>query len=358
MHSLIESCFRVVCVVLMCTGCDSVDGLLWAYRKRFRTWRKGEKQTYWEFASDLAKPFDCWCAALGVNDYEGWRELIVLEQLKNALPEHISNYISDQKVKTVANAAALADEYVLRHRRGFGERRLFGQNPRVHDGGGLGDVAHSGLGAVGSSVKGAFAEDHRGREGRTCNYCNKKGHLKVDCYALQAKANSNRQSVSQPKVKVASMAVSVPSSLPLVVNGGLQVGTRSQRPELESYRHFLSGGFVSMVGSDIRVPVKILCDTAAYDTFIEASVLPFTNDSDTGSCIPVLGMGLNVLQVPMHNIMLYSDLFQGQAVVGVCPALPMEGVSVLLGNGLAGARVWADMPPQLEVDSPCGKTTA
>lgn len=70
-----------------------------AYRKRFCTWRKGDKQTYLEFASDLAKHFDRWCAALGVNGYEGLRELIVLEQLKNTLPEHISNYISDQKVK-------------------------------------------------------------------------------------------------------------------------------------------------------------------------------------------------------------------------------------------------------------------
>ena len=131
------------------------------------------------------------------------------------------------------------------------------------------------------------------------------------------------------------MAVLVPSSLPLVVNGGLQVETHGQSPEMESYRHFLSDGFVSMVGSDIKVPVKILRDTAAYDTFIEASVLPFTNESDTGSFIPVLGMGLNVLQVPMHNIMLYSDLFQGQAVVGVRPALPMEGVNLLLGNGKA-----------------------
>lgn len=54
-------------------------------------------------------------------------------------------------------------------------------------------------------------------------------------------------------------------------------------------------------------------------------------------------MGLNVLQVPMHNNVLYSNLFQGQAVVGMRPALKVEGVSVLLGNGLSGAHVWADV---------------
>lgn len=56
------------------------------------------------------------------------------------------------------------------------------------------------------------------------------------------------------------MAVSVPSSLPLVVNGGLQVEMHCQSPEIGSYRHFLRDGFMSMVGSDIKVPVKILCD--------------------------------------------------------------------------------------------------
>ena len=99
-----------------------------AYRKCFRTWRKGEKQTYLELAGDLARHFDRWCAALEVSDYDGLCELIVLEQFKNTLPEHIANHISDQKVKTAATAAALADEYVLRHRCGFGERRLFSQH--------------------------------------------------------------------------------------------------------------------------------------------------------------------------------------------------------------------------------------
>lgn len=37
--------------------------------------------------------------------------------------------------------------------------------------------------------------------------------------------------------------------------------------------------------------------------------------------------------------------------MGVHPALPVEGVNVILGNGLAGARVWVDVPPQLEVDT-------
>ena len=72
-----------------------------------------------------------------------------------------------------------------------------------------------------------------------------------------------------------------------------------------------------------------------------------------GSYIPVLGMGLNVLRVPLHKVMLSCDLFQGEMAVGVRPALPVDGVTMILGNGIAGSRVWADVaPPAVVVSSP------
>lgn len=50
---------------------------------------------------------------------------------------------------------------------------------------------------------------------------------------------------------------------------------------LESYRPFITEGFVSMVGSEVKVPVTILRDTAAFDSFILAGVLPLSDESDT-----------------------------------------------------------------------------
>ncbi len=38
-----------------------------------------------------------------------------------------------------------------------------------------------------------------------------------------------------------------------------------------------------------------------------------------GSFIPVFSMGLNVLRVPLHKIMLFPDLFQGEVAVSVRP---------------------------------------
>ncbi len=60
---------------------------------------------------------------------------------------------------------------------------------------------------------------------------------------------------------------------------------------------------------------------------------------------------MKVLQVPLHKITRHSDLFQGEIAVSVRPALPVEGITLILGNGEAGGRVWADTPPSPVVSS-------
>lgn len=96
-------------------------------------------------------------------------------------------------------------------------------------------------------------------------------------------------------------------------------------------------------------PVRILRDSGASQSFILEHVLPFSAVTDTGNRTPVLGVSLVPLSVPLHQLMLSSDLLNGEVVLGVCKSLPMEGVDVVLGNNLNGARVWKDGPPALVV---------
>ena len=59
------------------------------------------------------------------------------------------------------------------------------------------------------------------------------------------------------------------------------------------YTLFVSDGFVSLVGDAHRVPVKILRDTGASESFIRQAVLPFSSDSDTDSVAFIQGIGLH-----------------------------------------------------------------
>lgn len=41
------------------------------------------------------------------------------------------------------------------------------------------------------------------------------------------------------------------------------------------------------------MPVVILRDTGAFDSFVLQATLPFSEETDTGAFIPVLGMGMS-----------------------------------------------------------------
>ena len=51
-----------------------------------------------------------------------------------------------------------------------------------------------------------------------------------------------------------------------------------------------------------------------------------------------------VLEVPLHEVNIKSSLINGNIVIGTCmrPSLPVEGISLILGNDLAGERVMVD----------------
>lgn len=92
-----------------------------AYRQRFRMWRKTEKQTNLEFAWDLTAHFTRRCSSLNKNSFQHLCNVIVLEQFKNSTPDNTATHIAENKVETAMEAAALADDYILTHRRSFGD---------------------------------------------------------------------------------------------------------------------------------------------------------------------------------------------------------------------------------------------
>lgn len=53
-------------------------------------------------------------------------ELLLLEQFHDTLPERTATYLSERNVKTLTEAAAIADEYALTHKvRGDRHREVF-----------------------------------------------------------------------------------------------------------------------------------------------------------------------------------------------------------------------------------------
>uniref|UniRef100_A0A8C9ZWI8 SCAN box domain-containing protein n=1 Tax=Sander lucioperca TaxID=283035 RepID=A0A8C9ZWI8_SANLU len=95
-----------------------------AYRQRFRGLRKTQSQSYVDFAREKGILFDRWCAACKAANLSSLRELMLLEEFKNCVPERTTVYLN--KVSTLQQAATLADEQRLQIFRGA----LWGRGPR------------------------------------------------------------------------------------------------------------------------------------------------------------------------------------------------------------------------------------
>lgn len=293
-----------------------------AYRQRFRNHKKALNQTFVEFARDKESLFDRWCSASKVTDFAGIRELILLEDFKNTLPERQVVHLCEQKVATLAQAAVLVDEYTLTHKSAF-------TPPRVGD--------RTFVPSVQSPARPSPTSSSSPKDVRECFYCHQKGHLIATCPVLSNRDRRPMTSGNKPK----GVGL-VCSKRPPVKSGA---GSARSKPD-RLYSPFLLTGLVSLSGmeSDQR-PIQILRDTGAAQSVILTDALPWSSETSCGSQVLMQGIEMRTLPLPLHWVHLTSDLVSGHFRVGVMDTLPVKGVTLLLGNDIAGGKV----TPLLEV---------
>ena len=66
------------------------------------------------------------------------------------------------------------------------------------------------------------------------------------------------------------------------------------------------------------------------------SVLPLIENSFTGANVLISGVEMGVLEVSLYEVNIKSSLINGNIVIGMGPLLPVVGISLILGNDLAG----------------------
>ena len=109
-----------------------------------------------------------------------------------------------------------------------------------------------------------------------------------------------------------------------------------------AFEPFTSSGTVALSEThSVRKPVKILRDTGATQSMILGKcITTFSCRLSCGTDVLVQGVGGNVTTAPLHNVYLESDLFSGNVKVGICSKLPDKGISLILGNDVAGGKVF------------------
>ena len=122
----------------------------------------------------------------------------------------------------------------------------------------------------------------------------------------------------------------------------------------EPVNPFVSKGSVSLSKEGVQVPITILRDMGATHSLIVEGTLPLSKEIATEATMFIQGMGLAPISVPLHTVFLHCGLVTGPVVVGTRPSFPVQGISILLGNDLAGSRVTPDLSvtsnPELTTD--------
>uniref|UniRef100_A0A674NL88 Gypsy retrotransposon integrase-like protein 1 n=1 Tax=Takifugu rubripes TaxID=31033 RepID=A0A674NL88_TAKRU len=290
-----------------------------AYRQRFRRLRKRHDHTFTEFVREKETLFDRWCLSSGVTDFGELKHLVLMEDFKNCLPEAVSTFLNEHKTSDVFKAAILVEEYTLTHKPVFLDRPFSkvggGRASRV-----VSEGREASIGGFESERRPAFSDTSEqkdkgelfGKGEIKCFYCKKKGHIVAECPMLEQKGRRKAKLVN------------------LVNSRRDNVGASAGAVELADFAPFVMDGYVSLPGHGSEVPVKILRDTAASQSFILAGVLPLGPGSAVGSDVPVLGFGMEDLNVPLHRVCIRSDLLSGEVTVGVRPAFPVQGVAFLV----------------------------
>ena len=329
-----------------------------AYRQKFRTAKKQYDQTHVEFAHDKEQLFDKWLTSKNVDkDFDKLRQLMLIEEFKQCIHSDIKTHLDEHKIDNLNEAATMADDYAITHKLSFSK---FNSNVSNRPGQARApyfnkqnfNKTNDGKPKPWSSEK-VTNVTHKPQEqkpetfkpGPMCSYCKKKGHLISECWLLQKKEDKNKSFPNAFSVKQSPVHNFVAKKPEILEE-------RSESEEImEEFKPFVSEGFVSLIGEEDNLqPIKILRDTAASQTLILEGVLPFSQQSSVDADVLVEGVDLQYINVPLHNVNLKSDIVSGPVTVGIRPSFPVKGISMLLGNDLAGTKV---VPDPIVSKQPC-----
>ena len=366
-----------------------------AYRQKFRNYLKYDSKTHVEFAREKENLFNRWCHSKEVGqDFKKLKQMVLLEEFKDKVRPDIRSHLDEQKVEELEKAAIMADDYALTHK--MSSKSGNPQQKRYHCSGNRENISRN----MDDRKRQGKSTENVGLVSKveplkpiSCGHCGKPGHIITNCWKLGGKTpcehcgRFNHKSedcrIAKNKLQKEVKPTGLTSLKGLKVspfnesenqkgvkvkplidrnnfvekNKGIKVNPlhndksciedeispNTESDYMENYKPFISEGVVSLVGDEnSSQKVKILRDTGATQSLMLDSVLPLTENSFTGANVLISGVEMGVLEVPLHEVNIKSSLINGNIVIGMRPSLPVEGISLILGNDLAGERVMVD----------------
>ena len=326
-----------------------------AYRCKFRALTKNSDTSHLEYARLIREALTRWLRATKVESFESLVELFLLEKFVSSISKEVSVHVLEKQVKTIEEAAQLADIFLLAHK---------GTSNKAHTGTGTGKPpygkGHNKANGKDESDKGHSPSSPRSprKSQLQCSFCRRPGHTQDRCFKrISVKATPGEKSkttltVGAEKENKEEETDDTDRPVALVSNNNnnvslsgdvfsqLSTESRACAPvsEVRMSNPFISSGFVDAEGKS--VPVTVLRDTGAMQSLIRDDVV---SGVDTGKRVLLRGI-TGQATVPLRRYVLRTDCFSGPANLAVFKDLPVNGVDVILGNDLGGDKVTGEVP--------------
>ena len=155
-----------------------------AYRLKFRARKMSEGETHVEFVRNKERLFDKWVKAKNVcGDYEKFRQLMLLEEIKQCIHPDIQLFLDDQEIGDIYGAADKADYYSLTHKisnKSFKQSSSY--RPVKHDYSQNNRDSNRNFLHQRDSVDYKPSNTPANYRPKECSYCHKTGHNEHECY--------------------------------------------------------------------------------------------------------------------------------------------------------------------------------
>ena len=381
------------------------------YRKIFRDFKKEPEQSHVDFLRIKEKHFDRWIRSKNVNgEYEKLRNLMLTEEFNNCVRNDVKIHLSDKGVENIKTAAVLADEYIIihQHNRTFqpdkskfkNQYAVVEKNAKCTD-------------EYNKQKTDKQTTNSSMQKKPTCSFCKKDGHVRENCWSLQnrqskekknivltciatnpktrlyqsdkkvTKAKTETFSVSHENTTESTMTcpdISKPRELQKLetmvfenshlnstvskTDGTLATEVFTSCSNIEqveekdlidtdlfkNFLPFITEGYVSSIDDELSErKIRILRDTGASTSLLLKDTIPISKSTYTGQNIALRGVDMATILVPLHRIQLKSEYYNGPVTIGVQTALPINGISLILGNDIAGDKV---RPVSKEIHNP------
>ncbi|XP_068206239.1 uncharacterized protein [Palaemon carinicauda] len=191
-----------------------------AYRQKFRNFKKNPDMTFVEFARKKEQFMDDWLKSKEVDTLGKLRELILTEEFKRSVLRELKIHLEELKIDSLQEVAIASDEYSLAHWQDLVKdfsKKFSPRNGHIHQGkpyqkrstdfdqnkGVNRNVDSSKNGSVesrsyvNSSRSGGGSERRESQESSLrCYWCNRKGHITANCFAMKNYLERNKEAVN------------------------------------------------------------------------------------------------------------------------------------------------------------------